>query len=146
MQMSWADCFKLLLFWVHSGENPVSPAIPKEGVGRVSGLENKRREATPGLPGKGPLGLSAAQRGPWASPPPPNPSSRNTWDHLCNASQHPAKPQTGLEPPARIPGRFGERCLRVQLLIIPALKRFIFMVLLVFIPDQVLKGHSLMWN
>lgn len=79
-------------------------------------------------------------------PPPPNPSSRNTWDHLCNASQHPAKPQTGLEPPARIPGRFGERCLRVQLLIIPALKRFIFMVLLVFIPDQVLKGHSLMWN
>lgn len=69
--MSWADCFKLLLFWVHSGENPVSPAIPKEGVGRVSGLENKRREATPGLPGKGPLGLSAAQRGPWASPPPP---------------------------------------------------------------------------
>ncbi|KAM9591881.1 uncharacterized protein ACIBXB_005526 isoform 7-T7 [Morphnus guianensis] len=76
------------------GENPVSPAIPKEGVGRVSGLENERREATPGLPGKGPLGISAAQRGPWAFPP-PNPSSRNTWDRLCNASQRPANPKPG---------------------------------------------------
>lgn len=97
--MSWADCFKLLLFWVHSGENPVSPAIPKEVVGRVSGLENKRREATPGLPGKGPLGLLAAQRGPWASPPPPPPQSLQQ-KHMGSSLQR-------IPAPCKAPNRVG---------------------------------------